>query len=62
VTARDIQVATWVDAIQCADQEMRARGVPVGSGHGPVSEGCRAVKRALEERLIALTKEPSHDL
>jgi hypothetical protein len=61
VTAREVQVATWLEAIQCADAEMQARGVPAGTGHGLIAEGCRAVKRALEERLIAFKKAP-HDL
>jgi hypothetical protein len=58
VTARDIQVAVWREAIDVADAEMLARGNPPGTRHGVIAEGCRAVKRALEARLFALESEP----
>jgi hypothetical protein len=62
VTARDIQVATWREAIETADAEMRARGNPAGTSHGVIAEGCRAVKRALERKLSELESEPVRDV
>jgi hypothetical protein len=62
VTARDIQVAVWREAIELADAEMLARGNPAGTRHGMIADGCGAVKRALEARLMALESEPIRDV